>query len=213
MTGAIELEDVTVSYDRRPAVHHVTGKIERGALLAVVGPNGAGKTTLLKAIMGLLPLDRGRIVMPQQEQTSIAYLPQQAEIDRRFPITVQDVVRLGHWRKVGAFSRIGREDSRAAHDAIATVGLSSHASRSVGSLSAGQFQRVLFARMLVANARVILLDEPFNAIDARTRHDLLVLVRQWHSEGRTVVCVLHDLDIVRAQFPQSLLIARGCIAW
>ena len=97
--------------------------------------------------------------------------------------------------------------------ALSAVGLNGFGARPVGSLSAGQFQRVLFARILLQDAELILLDEPFNAIDARTTSDLLAIVQGWHAEGRTVIAVLHDYDQVRAQFPQTLLLARNVVAW
>ncbi|MBI1775201.1 MAG: metal ABC transporter ATP-binding protein [Proteobacteria bacterium] len=210
---AIEFDDVTVSYDRHPAVHHLSVRINKGSMVALVGPNGAGKTTLLKAAMGLLTVDTGRIVVPGIGDRAIAYLPQQAEIDRRFPITVLDTVLLGHWQKIGAFGRVAPSAIGTAQAALTAVGLSQFDDRPIGTLSAGQFQRVLFARMLVADARLILLDEPFNAIDARTTLDLIGVIRRWHAEERTIVCVLHDLDIVRAEFPETLLIARSPVAW
>ncbi|CAO3411231.1 metal ABC transporter ATP-binding protein [Azospirillum largimobile] len=214
MTAAvIRLTDLTLGYRRHPAVHHLSGSFREGSLTAVVGPNGAGKSTLLKAIVGTLkPLD-GRIALQGLTARDIAYLPQQAEVDRSFPIDVIDTVLLGHWRRVGPFRAIGPELEAQARDALAMVGLSGFERRPIAALSAGQFQRVLFARMLLEDARLILLDEPFTAIDARTTADLLEVVRRWHGERRTVVAVLHDLDQVRSHFPDTLLLAREPIAW
>ncbi len=210
---AVRFHDLTVGYDRHPAVHHLSGAIAEGTLTALVGPNGAGKSTLLKAIVGLIrPLD-GRIEWGAPSPADIAYLPQQSEIDRSFPITVRDTVMLGHWRRVGAFRRIGRDALAEAERALTEVGLDGFARRPLGSLSAGQFQRVLFARLMLQDARLILLDEPFNAVDRRTTADLLAMVRRWHQERRTVIAVLHDLDQVRAHFPEALLLAREPIAW
>ena len=208
----VSLSNLTVSYDRHPAVHHVTGQFTRGSLTAIAGPNGAGKSTLLKAIIGELRPAGGRIEHALQ-RVDIGYLPQAAEINRRFPITVLDTVLLGAWRHTGAFGSVRAADRDASRQALQAVGLAGFERRSIGSLSAGQFQRVLFARLLVQDAKVILLDEPFTAIDARTTRDLLEIVRNWHGEGRTVVAVLHDFDQVRQHFPQTLLIARELIAW
>jgi zinc/manganese transport system ATP-binding protein len=120
---------------------------------------------------------------------------------------------MGLWRRCGLFGGIGRRDRAAIEAAIAAVGLTGFETRPIGSLSGGQMQRALFARLLLQDARVILLDEPFTAIDAKTAADLLDLVGRWHGEARTVVAVLHDLDIVRGHFPESLLLARQPIAW
>lgn len=209
----IRLTDLTLGYRRHPAVHHLSGGFREGSLTAVVGPNGAGKSTLLKAIVGALrPLD-GRVTLHGLTAADIAYLPQQAEIERDFPIDVLDTVLLGHWRRVGLFRSIGPALTRQAEEALAAVGLSGFERRPIAALSAGQFQRVLFARLLLQDARLILLDEPFTAIDARTTADLLEVVRRWHGERRTVVAVLHDLEQVRSHFPDTLLLAREPIAW
>ncbi|NLS02643.1 ABC transporter ATP-binding protein [Rhizobium sp. P32RR-XVIII] len=208
----IRLDNLTVAYERHPAVHHVSGTIYSGSLTAIAGPNGAGKSTLLKAIMGELRPAEGRI-SHQLKRTDFGYLPQAAEINRRFPICVFDAVLFGAWPNSGAFGRVSSEDTDKARAALSAVGLQGFEKRHIGSLSAGQFQRVLFARLLLQDAKVILLDEPFNAIDARTTRDLLEIVARWHGDGRTVVAVLHDFDQVRAHFPETLLIARTLIGW
>jgi zinc/manganese transport system ATP-binding protein len=208
----IRLENLTVAYDRHPAVHHVSGAFASGSLTAVAGPNGAGKSTLLRAIMGELPPAAGR-VEHRLARRDFAYLPQAADINRRFPISVVDTVMLGAWREAGAFGRIGAAEVRAGRNALAAVGLEGFEKRHIGSLSAGQFQRVLFARLLLQDAATILLDEPFTAIDARTTKDLLDIVVRWHGDGRTVIAVLHDFELVRAHFPDTLLLARELVGW
>jgi zinc/manganese transport system ATP-binding protein len=209
----ITLDNVTLCYRDRPAVHHLSGQFAPGSLTAIVGPNGAGKSTLLGGLMGRIAPSTGRIHLPAGLAGHIAYLPQQADIDRSFPVNVLDVVMLGHWGRLGAW-RAGSAAHRAqAHEALAAVGLAGVERRAIGELSAGQFQRVLFARLLLQDAPVLLLDEPFNAIDERTTADLLALLHRWHGEGRTVVAVLHDLAQVRAHFPRTLLLAREPIAW
>ncbi|MCY4342999.1 MAG: ABC transporter ATP-binding protein [Gammaproteobacteria bacterium] len=213
MTAAFALHDLTLGYDRHPAVHHLTGSFATGSLTAVVGPNGSGKSTLLKGLVGrLAPLD-GRVERNGLRQSDIAYLPQQAGIDRSFPISVMDTVLLGCWRTIGLFRRVRRVQRRQAEEALMAVGLDGFGQRPIATLSAGQFQRVLFARMLLQDCPVILLDEPFTAIDAKTSADLLRVVMGWHGEGRTIVSVLHDLDQVRENFPDTLLIAREPVAW
>ncbi len=209
--SAIRLTDLTLGYDRHPAVHHLSGKIATGSLTAIVGPNGAGKSTLLKGIAGALsPLD-GDIALARGRR--LAYLPQQAELDRSFPIHVYDLVAMGLWNRAGIFGRIGGGAAAKIEAAIAAVGLAGFERRPIGALSGGQMQRALFARLLLQDADIILLDEPFTAIDARTTADLLALVQRWHGESRTVIAVLHDIETVRRAFPQTLLLARESVAW
>ena len=148
----------------------------RGSLTALVGPNGAGKSTLLKAIAGLLPVTAGAIRFGI-DRRAVAYLPQVVDVDRSFPLRVIDVVDFGHWRKVGALRRLDAQDRAASVAAIAAVGLAGLENQPIGRLSVGQFQRVLFARLMVQEAAVILLDEPFNAIDQKTTADLMQVVR------------------------------------
>lgn len=211
--AAIRLENVTVAYDRHPALHHVSGRFEPGSLTAIAGPNGAGKSTLLKALMGELTLSQGRIERGNVAIRDLGYLPQAADIERRFPITVADTVLLGAWRRIGGFGGATRRLADQAREALGAVGLEGFEARPISALSAGQFQRVLFARLLLQDARVIILDEPFTAIDARTTRDLLELVTRWHGEGRTVIAVLHDFEQVRQHFPQTLLLARQMVGW
>ena len=205
--------DLTLGYERHPAVHHLNGAVETGALVAIVGPNGAGKSTLFKGIVGALKPLAGRIERGGHDPRDIAYLPQAAEIDRAFPINVYDLVSMGLWHRAGAFGGIGRKQHTTIEAAIAAVGLSGFEQRSISTLSGGQMQRMLFARLLIQDARIIVLDEPFTAIDAKTSADLLDLVQRWHGERRTVLVALHDLDLVRRNFPETLLLAREPVAW
>jgi zinc/manganese transport system ATP-binding protein len=208
---AIRFDNVTIAYQRHPAVHHLSGAIARGSLLALVGPNGAGKSTLLKAIVGLLPLNGGHITVA--ERAGLGYLPQVTEVDRSFPMTVIEVVDLGHWRRIGPLRRLTPEMRQRSRAALAEVGLAGFEGRPIASLSVGQFQRVLFARLIAADANLIILDEPFNAVDQRTVTELMSLIAAWHKAGKTVVAALHDLDFVRAHFPECLLLAREPVAW
>jgi len=213
MAARLQFRDVTLGYDRHPAVHHLNGDVAPGALLAVVGPNGAGKSTLFRGVVGILKPLSGKIVTGDLDLRDIAYLPQTAEIDRSFPISVFDFVGTGLWRQTGFFGGIGKGARERIARSLASVGLSGFENRAIGTLSGGQMQRMLFARVLLQDARVIVLDEPFNAVDAKTSADLLVLVKRWHAEKRTVLAALHDMDLVRANFPETLLLARGEVAW
>ncbi len=213
MAAQLQFHDVTLGYDRHPAVHHLTGEVVSGALLAIVGPNGAGKSTLFRGIAGILKPLAGSIVTGDLDIRDIAYLPQTIDIDRSFPISVFDLVGTGLWRSTGFLGGMGKLAREKIANALAAVGLNGFENRPIGTLSGGQMQRMLFARVLLQDARLIVLDEPFNAIDARTSADLLALVRRWHAEKRTVLAALHDMDIVRANFPETLLLARGQVAW
>jgi zinc/manganese transport system ATP-binding protein len=211
--AAIRFRDVTLSYDGHPAVHHLSGDVAQGALLAVCGPNGGGKSTLLKAISGALHPAGGAVELLACAPRDVAYLPQASDVDRSFPIDVFDLVAMGLWRRIGWFGGVSQAQRARVGEAIAAVGLTGFEDRPVGTLSGGQMQRALFARLLVQDAPVILLDEPFNAVDERTIGELLALVRRWHEEGRTIIVVSHDFELVRRVFPQTLLLAREEIAW
>jgi zinc/manganese transport system ATP-binding protein len=213
MQPLLRFENLTLGYDRRPAVHHLDGAVEEGALTAVVGPNGAGKSTLLKGIVGLIRPLGGRIVKAGLRVGDIAYLPQQSEIDRSFPASVFDLVALGLWRRRGMLGRITADDREAIDSALAAVGMKGLELRGIETLSGGELQRALFARVLLQDARLVLLDEPFTAVDTRTVRDLIGVIRRWHGEKRTVIAVLHDLDLVRENFPRTLLLARRPVAW
>jgi len=213
MVCALRFRDLTLGYDRHPAVHHLDGPIETGALVAVVGPNGAGKSTLFKGIVGAIKPLAGRIERNGLAPQEIAYLPQAAEIDRSFPINVYDLVAMGLWRRAGSFGGLGQNRRDEVERAIAAVGLTGFEDRAIATLSGGQMQRMLFARLLLQDARVIVLDEPFNAVDVKTSADLFALVQRWHGERRTVLTAMHDIDFVKAHFPETLLLAREPVAW
>jgi len=209
----IQLDNLTLGYDRHPAVHHLTGTFQKGCLTAVSGPNGAGKSTLLKGISGAIKPLEGGVRMTGIASDDVAFLPQQAQLDVAFPISVLDTVCMGHWRKSGLFGTITSAMISQAMAALDVVGLNGFESRPAGALSRGQFQRVLFARLLVQDAYVMLLDEPFTAIDEMTCEALLAVIHQWHDQGRMVIAVIHDIAQIRQHFPQTLMMARECIGW
>ncbi|WP_232897402.1 zinc ABC transporter ATP-binding protein AztA [Pontibaca salina] len=212
MTAVLKFQNLTLGYDRHPAVHHLQAEIAEGSLTAIVGPNGAGKSTLLKGVTGTLTPLEGRITFGALGRDDIAYLPQQSDIDRSFPISVLDLVAMGLWREIGPFGRLHPQQRGRVADAISAVGLTGFEGRPIGSLSGGQMQRALFARVLLQDAQLVLLDEPFTAIDVRTTADLLGVVRRWHREGRTVLAVLHDFEAVREYFPDTMMLARELVA-
>ena len=211
-TPILRFDNLTLGYSRHPAVHHLRGEVAAGSLLAIVGPNGAGKSTLLKGIAGELRPLQGHIERNGVCCQQIAYLTQLATLDSSFPLLVHDFVAMGLWREIGAFAGLGRGQRRRIDGALGAVGLAGLESRPIGSLSGGQLQRALFARVLLQDAPLVLLDEPFGAIDAASVRDLAALVRHWHHEGRTVIAVLHDLEHVRQEYPETLLLAREVVA-
>jgi zinc/manganese transport system ATP-binding protein len=211
--GAVRLHNLTLGYERRPAVHHLEGSFAAGTLSAIVGPNGSGKSTLLKGVAGALRPLAGRIDLGDLHAGDIAYLPQESGVAKTFPMTLEALVSLGLWGKRGLFGAISKADRARIADAFAAVGLSGLEDRAVDQVSGGQLQRALFARVLLQDARLILLDEPFTALDARTTADLIALIQRWPGEGRTVVMVLHDLDLVRSMCSDTLLLARKAVAW
>lgn len=209
---SIILDNLTVSYQARPAVHHVHMTFEKGCMYAIFGPNGAGKSTLLKAMMGLLPCNTGSVQWQGLQRRDIAYLPQQSDIDRSQPMNVFELAAMGLWYEIGCFGRVSAAQKQRVQAALERVEMWDLADRGIGALSNGQFQRVLLARMLVQDAQFLLLDEPFNAVDAKTTYALLDVLRQENRSGRAVIAVLHDYEQVRAYFPHTLLIAREKVA-
>ena len=208
----LRFENLTLGYNRHPAVHHLKGEIAAGSLLAVVGPNGAGKSTLLKSIVGELRPMQGRVELIGLKRENIAYLTQQSTLDNSFPITIHDFVAMGLWNQFGAFRGFNRSARQRIEEAIAAVGLGGLENRPIGQLSGGQVQRARFARVMLQNSPLVLLDEPYGAIDANTVRDLAALVRHWNAEGRTVISVLHDFEHVRQEYPETLLLAREVVA-
>jgi len=207
--GSIVLRDVTVRYGNRIALDAVSGEFRAGSLTAVVGANGAGKSTLLAAIAGTARLARGSIDCPG----ALAYLPQRTPIDVNYPMTVSELVMLGAWRAFGAFRAPDRATWARLAAAADVVGLTGRLDRRIDALSVGELQRALFARLILQDAATLLLDEPFAAVDEETAEVLLQQVMRWHQDGRTVIAVLHDLDMVRRSFPATVVLARQCIAW
>src|SRR5574343_329727 len=202
--AAIRLHDLTIAWRGHPAVHHLSGRFAAGRATAVIGPNGAGKSSLLSAIAGVSRADvDGRI--ERDPALRVAWLPQAGDLDRSFPVRVHEFVAMGLWDRIGLWRGVNRAQRQAVTDALAAVGLAGFEHRLIGELSSGQAQRVLFARVLVQDAGLILLDEPFNAIDARTTGDLLALLPRWKAEGRTVIAVLHDMDQVERHFDEAVL--------
>ena len=209
----IEVRNVSVRLGGRLVLENLSGRFAPGSLTAVVGPNGAGKSTLLNVLAGLTRPSRGEVICSARRQHRLAYLQQQADLDREYPVTVAEIVSLGLWHRFGAFRKPPPELADRVDAAVEAVGLADVLHRRIGELSVGQLRRAFFARLLLLDAGVLLLDEPFAAVDARTVDALLPLIRRWHEEGRTVITVVHDFDQVRAHFPSTLVLARSAVAW
>ena len=180
-------------------------------MVAILGANGAGKSTLLAAIAGVVRLAGGMVKCAARQR--LAHLPQLAAIDLDYPLTVSELITLGGWREFGPFRSPGTALRARVAEVAETVGLAGRLARPIGEISVGELQRALFARLMLQDAAVILLDEPFAAVDAQTMSVLLDQVTRWHQEGRTVIAVLHDLELVQARFPSTLVLARRCVAW
>lgn len=212
-SAAIQLDQVSLGWRDKVAVRDVSGEFKRAGLYAIVGPNGAGKSTLLKGITGQLSPLKGRIKLAGKGLSDIAFLPQLGELDRSFPISTYDLVAMGAWQRVGIWRGFSEAERQRVDEALAQVGLRDFAARPISTLSGGQLQRALFARLTLRDSPTILLDEPFAAVDKPTTDDLMRLLMQWHQQGRTVIVVLHDLEMVHKFFPQTLLLAGQAVAW
>ncbi len=211
------LSDVSAGYGERVALEHVSLAVEPGSLLAVVGPNGAGKSTLLKLMAGLARPWTGRIEVlgqpPGREARRVAYVPQAELVDWAFPVTVEDVVMMGRFPRLGPLRRPGADDRRAVHDALEQVGMAHHLRTQVGRLSGGQRRRVFLARALAAEPDLFLLDEPVTGIDPKTQELLMDLLEAQARRGKTVVATTHDLACAAGRFQQVLAVNRTVVAY
>ena len=214
----VALEEAAFAYASRPVLTGVTGTVGAGEALALIGPNGSGKTTLLRGLLGMVRLAAGalRVVGAapgRAPRGSIGYVPQVADLDPSFPVTVLDVVLMGTYSRLGLLRRPGREERRRCREALEGVGLDDLASRRFGTLSGGQRQRVLVARCIAAEPRLILLDEPFNGLDQPNRDALLDIIARLKDRGIGVVVSTHDLVLARQTCEKAALLAGRQIAF
>lgn len=210
---SIQLQNLSVSYPQNPVISMLSCQFDAPALWGIAGPNGAGKSTLLKTLLGIQKPQGGHITFNGFCPCDVAYLAQQNQLDRRFPLTVGDAIAMGLFREVGVFHQYSHDQQEKMQLALEQVGLHSFAKTPLQALSGGQFQRVLFARVILQDAPVVFLDEPFTGVDTQTISDLMKLLQLWVQEGRLVIAVLHDLDLVQDYFPQTLLLARHFYKW
>jgi ABC-type Mn2+/Zn2+ transport system ATPase subunit len=206
----LEVRNLTVSYHRIPALHHLNFDLPCGHCVALLGPNGAGKTTLLKALAGLLPFETGTIRFHCHDQGNherdTTYLPQREQVDWDFPITVRALVEMGRYVRLGLWRRFGHADARAVNEALAAMDLDSFADRQISALSGGQQQRAFLARSLAQQAHIILLDEPFAGLDQNSSHELAGILRGLAKAGRLVLASHHDLKSVPDLFDHAILL-------
>ncbi len=209
----IELKNLVVGYKNQPVTAPISGRFIQGSLTAIKGANGAGKSTLLKTLNGMLPPVSGGVVYHSGSCHNQCSLPQHSDVDSDYPINLYEVVAMGCWPRKGIMRSLSSGDKRRISEAIELVGLTDYIRASIGVLSGGQFQRMLFARMLVQNEPVMLMDEPFTGIDENTRRILLELIVALNRKGKTIIAVLHDMDIVRQYFPNLLLLGQESVLW
>ncbi len=208
--AALDVADLTVAYRDQPVLWDVDLEVPEGVLMAVVGPNGAGKTTLIKAVLGLVPIAAGRVLVHgapyQRKRQLVAYVPQRGSVDWDFPTDVLDVVMMGRYGALGWIRRPGKNERERAMAALEQVGMADFARRQIAQLSGGQQQRVFLARALVQDAKLYLMDEPFQGVDATTERTIVTLLQTLRSEGKTVLVVHHDLQTVPEYFDWVLLL-------
>lgn len=212
----LELKDISISYQNRPALQNITLQINHGDQVAVIGPNGAGKSTLFKALVGLIPLQSGQILIHTNPLDThlncVAYVPQREEVDWHFPVTVQDVVMMGRYGKFGWWNQPKPADHAAVEDALRKMNIQSLASRRIEELSGGQQQRVFLARALAQEPHILLLDEPFSGVDVSTQEATLEVLDSLRDKNVTVLVSTHDLSMAREHFNQVILLNHRLIA-
>lgn len=213
---AIEVHNLTASYDRKPVLWDIDFTLPQGKLIGIVGPNGSGKTTLLKNIMGLMSPDSGYVKLfdkPLDEvRERVSYVPQRESVDWDFPASVMDVALMGRYRKSNLLRGISQKDHQIAREALEKVNLLKFARRQISQLSGGQQQRLFIARSLAQQADLYLMDEPFVGVDASTEESILNLLREMKNDGKTVVIVHHDLQTAYDYFDWIILLNTRLVA-
>lgn len=216
VTGeAIRIENVSVRYDE-PVLTGVNLDIREAKITAIVGPNGAGKTTLLRSMLGLVKPYEGRVLFfdrPFEKAIKdVAYVPQHSTVNWDFPITVMDVVLMGRYQKVGLFKKIGDRHREIALQSLTSMGMENYANRQISQLSGGQKQRVFIARTLCQGAKILLMDEPLAGVDKVSEHIIMDLLKELRNEGKTIVCVHHELTTIEKYFDDVVFINRNLVA-
>jgi ABC-type Mn2+/Zn2+ transport system ATPase subunit len=213
----LDIENISIAYGEKTVLKDVTFQVPHGARVAVVGPNGAGKSTLFKALVGILPLQSGRILIHGlplgNHQDCVAYIPQREEVDWRFPVTVRDVVMMGRYGSRGWFARPNQVDHLSVERSLSEMGISNLAGHSISDLSGGQQQRVFLARALAQDPHILLMDEPFTGVDVTTQEATLALLDHLRERQVTVLISTHDLNLAASRFDAVLLLNRRVLAY
>ena len=213
---SLELDGVSVTYDRTPALDQVTLRLNRGDHVAVVGPNGAGKSTLFNVIAGVVKPNQGTVSIYGSDpigHVCVGYVPQRNRIDLNFPATVADVVMMGRVGRIGLFRQPGHQDREMVRSALSQVGMQDYAGRRIGELSGGEQQRVFLARALAQEAELLLMDEPLTGLDMPSQETILTILDRLHTQGITILFATHDLNQAAEQFPLMVLINRRVVAF
>jgi manganese/zinc/iron transport system ATP- binding protein len=214
--AAIEVHDLTVSYNRKPALWDIDFTIPEGSLAGIIGPNGAGKSTLIKAMMELIPHDSGYTKLfgsdLKEIRHRVAYVPQRGTVDWDFPASVLDVVLMGRYHQRGLFRKLTTNDKKVAMQCLEKVGMQQFIHRQISQLSGGQQQRVFIARSLAQEADMYFMDEPFAGIDATTEKTIFELLITMRNEGKTILVVHHDLQSAYEYFDWIILLNTQLIA-
>ncbi len=216
MQTALEIHDLTVSYDKKPVLWGIDFELPEGQIVGIVGPNGAGKSTLIKAIMGLIPIDSGFVKLFDQSldevRKRVSYVPQKESVDWDFPASVMDVVMMGRYAQLGLLKRPKKADREAAERALTMVGMEAFKTRQISQLSGGQQQRVFLARALTQQADIYFMDEPFAGVDAATEKAIIKIMKDLAAQGKTLVVVHHDLQSVESYFDWLILLNLRLVA-
>jgi manganese/zinc/iron transport system ATP- binding protein len=213
----ISVKNLTVSYQKKPAIKSINLKITEGSIVGIIGPNGAGKSTLIKAILGLLPYDTGEVKIfgknLDESRKRISYIPQREQFDWDFPINVEDVVMMGRYSHLGMFSFPGKKDKEIVQEKIQKVGMQDFRTRQIRNLSGGQQQRIFLARALAQESDIYLMDEPFVGVDAKTERTIFDLMNELKQQNKTILVVHHDLGKVTEYFDKLILINQTLVAY
>lgn len=217
MGTALAIEDLHVSYYGTDAVKGVSLTVETGKLVGIIGPNGAGKSTFLKAVLHLIPKDKGTLSILgtsiQQARKKIAYVPQRSNIDWDFPITVLDTVLIGTYPHLNWFRRPKKEHKEWAIQCLERVGMQEFSRRQIGELSGGQQQRVFLARALAQKAELFFLDEPFVGVDMTSEETIIQILKELCEQGKTVIVVHHDLSKANDYFQELILLNKELVSY
>lgn len=213
----LQVDGVSLSYGERKVLEDVSFVVPYGSQVAVVGPNGAGKSTLFKAIVGLIPLESGKILIHglplKSHKDCVAYIPQREEVDWKFPVSVLDVVLMGRFGKLRRLQRPGKIDHEIAISSLVKMGMQAYTHRPIGDLSGGQQQRVFIARALAQEPHILLMDEPFSGIDVATQESTLEILEKLKEQQVTVLVSTHDLELARERFPVILMLNHRVTAY